>query len=218
MSGHSHWAGIKHKKGAGRRQARQVVEQAGQGDHRRGETRRRRSRRQSAPPLRYRRRQSPGMPKDNIQRAIKRGTGELDGGNLEEVNYEGYGAGGVAILCEVLTDNRNRTAGEIRKIFELRRRQARRHRLRRLDVREQGPVPHSGRRRRGRQADGAGVGGRRRGRAAHRRQIRGHLRPRDLSRPVEGAGEGRHRAEASQITPNRQEHRRHQRARGRPKC
>jgi YebC/PmpR family DNA-binding regulatory protein len=59
------------------------------------------------------------MPKDNIQRAIKRGTGELDGGNLEETVYEGYGSGGVAILCEVLTDNRNRTAGEIRKIFEL---------------------------------------------------------------------------------------------------
>ena len=59
------------------------------------------------------------MPKENIQRAIKRGTGELDGGNLEEIIYEGYGSGGVAILCEVLTDNRNRTAGEIRKIFEL---------------------------------------------------------------------------------------------------
>jgi YebC/PmpR family DNA-binding regulatory protein len=59
------------------------------------------------------------MPKDNIARAIKRGTGELDGGNLEEVLYEGYGAGGVAVLCEILTDNRNRTAGEIRKIFEL---------------------------------------------------------------------------------------------------
>ena len=59
------------------------------------------------------------MPKENIQRAIKRGTGELDGGNLEEVLYEGYGPGGVAVLCEILTDNRNRTAGEIRKIFEL---------------------------------------------------------------------------------------------------
>ncbi len=59
------------------------------------------------------------MPKDNIQRAIKRGTGELDGGNLEEIVYEGYGAGGVAILAEVLTDNRNRTAGEIRKVFEM---------------------------------------------------------------------------------------------------
>ncbi len=59
------------------------------------------------------------MPKENISRAIKRGTGELDGGNLEEVLYEGYGAGGVAVLCEILTDNRNRTAGEIRKIFEV---------------------------------------------------------------------------------------------------
>lgn len=59
------------------------------------------------------------MPKDNIQRAIKTGTGELDGGNLEEVLYEGYGPGGVAVLCEILTDNRNRTAGEIRKCFEL---------------------------------------------------------------------------------------------------
>ena len=59
------------------------------------------------------------MPKDNIQRAIKRGTGELEGGNLEEILYEGYGPGGVAVLCEILTDNRNRTAGEIRKVFEL---------------------------------------------------------------------------------------------------
>lgn len=59
------------------------------------------------------------MPNDNIQRAIKRGTGEIAGGDLEEILYEGYGAGGVAILCEILTDNRNRTAGEIRKIFEL---------------------------------------------------------------------------------------------------
>ncbi|MEX0675873.1 MAG: YebC/PmpR family DNA-binding transcriptional regulator [Pirellulales bacterium] len=59
------------------------------------------------------------MPKDNIARAIKRGTGELEGSNFEEVLYEGYGAGGVAVLCEILTDNRNRTAGEIRKIFEL---------------------------------------------------------------------------------------------------
>jgi YebC/PmpR family DNA-binding regulatory protein len=59
------------------------------------------------------------MPKENISRAIKRGTGELEGGNLEEILYEGYGPGGVAVLCEILTDNRNRTAGEIRKTFEL---------------------------------------------------------------------------------------------------
>lgn len=59
------------------------------------------------------------LPKDNIQRAIKKGTGELEGGNLEEIIYEGYGPGGVAIMCEILTDNRNRTAPEIRKIFEI---------------------------------------------------------------------------------------------------
>lgn len=59
------------------------------------------------------------MPKDNITRAIKAGTGELQGGNLEEVLYEGYGPGGVAVMCEILTDNRNRTAPEIRKVFEL---------------------------------------------------------------------------------------------------
>jgi len=59
------------------------------------------------------------MPKENILRAIKAGMGEVAGGNLEEVLYEGYGAGGVAVLCEILTDNRNRTAPEIRKIFEM---------------------------------------------------------------------------------------------------
>lgn len=59
------------------------------------------------------------MPKDNIQRAIKAGCGELKGGNLEESIYEGYAAGGVAVLCEILTDNRNRTAPEIRKVFEI---------------------------------------------------------------------------------------------------
>jgi YebC/PmpR family DNA-binding regulatory protein len=59
------------------------------------------------------------MPKDNIQRAIKTGIGELKGGNLEESLYEGYAAGGVAVLCEILTDNKNRTAPEIRKIFEV---------------------------------------------------------------------------------------------------
>ena len=59
------------------------------------------------------------MPKDNIQRAIRTGTGELKGGNLEESVYEGYAAGGVAVMCEILTDNKNRTAPEIRKIFEM---------------------------------------------------------------------------------------------------
>ena len=59
------------------------------------------------------------MPKDNIQRAIRTGTGELKGGNLEESLYEGYASGGVAVMCEILTDNKNRTAPEIRKIFEM---------------------------------------------------------------------------------------------------
>jgi YebC/PmpR family DNA-binding regulatory protein len=119
MSGHSHWAGIKHKKALvdakrGKlwsRLAKAIIiaAKAGGGD----------------PDANLRLRyaiddaKAVSMPKDNIQRAIKRGTGELDGGNLEEIVYEGYGSGGVAILCEVLTDNRNRTAGEVRKIFEL---------------------------------------------------------------------------------------------------
>jgi YebC/PmpR family DNA-binding regulatory protein len=58
------------------------------------------------------------MPKDNIERAIKKGAGELEGVSYDEVTYEGYGPAGVAILVEILTDNRNRTNGEIRKIFE----------------------------------------------------------------------------------------------------
>jgi YebC/PmpR family DNA-binding regulatory protein len=57
------------------------------------------------------------MPSDNITRAIKRGTGELEGVQYEEVTYEGYGAGGVAVLVECLTDNRHRTAGEVRAIL-----------------------------------------------------------------------------------------------------
>ena len=58
------------------------------------------------------------MPRDNIERAIKRGTGELDGAVMEELVYEGFGPGGVAVICDVLTDNRNRSNGEVRKIFE----------------------------------------------------------------------------------------------------
>ena len=57
------------------------------------------------------------MPNENIERAIKKGTGELDGVSYEEVIYEGYGPGGVAVLAEVVTDNRNRTVSEIRRIF-----------------------------------------------------------------------------------------------------
>jgi YebC/PmpR family DNA-binding regulatory protein len=58
------------------------------------------------------------MPKDNIERAIKKGTGELEGGNVEEILYEGYGPFGVAVMCDIMTDNRNRTAPELRKLFE----------------------------------------------------------------------------------------------------
>src|SRR5690606_26660827 len=57
------------------------------------------------------------MPSDNIQRAIKKGTGELEGDNLEEITYEGYGPEGVALVVECVTDNRNRTAGEVRHLF-----------------------------------------------------------------------------------------------------
>jgi YebC/PmpR family DNA-binding regulatory protein len=59
------------------------------------------------------------VPKDNIERSIKKATGELGAENFEEVVYEGYGPGGVAVLCEALTDNRNRTASELRRVFEL---------------------------------------------------------------------------------------------------
>jgi len=61
---------------------------------------------------------SVSCPKDNIERSIKKATGELGAENFEEVLYEGYGPGGVAVLCEALTDNRNRTAGELRRAFE----------------------------------------------------------------------------------------------------
>ena len=57
------------------------------------------------------------MPNDNINRAIQRGTGEIEGEALEEINYEGYGPGGVALMLNITTDNRNRTAAEIRHLF-----------------------------------------------------------------------------------------------------
>src|SRR5436190_6278518 len=118
MSGHSHWATIKHKKGAidakrGKlwsKLSRAIIIAAknGGGDPNMNLK------------LRYAidKAREVSMPKDNIERAIKRGTGELEGQTFDEITYEGYGAGGVAILVDVLTDNRNRTAGEIRKIFE----------------------------------------------------------------------------------------------------
>ena len=119
MAGHSHWAGIKHKKAAidskrgklwsNLSKAIIIAARAGGGDISMNLA------------LRYaiNDAKAVSMPKDNIERAIKKGTGELEGGNFEEVIYEGYGPGGVAVLCEILTDNRNRTAPEIRKIFEI---------------------------------------------------------------------------------------------------
>ena len=59
------------------------------------------------------------MPKDNIERAVKKGCGDLEGEELSEIVYEGYGPAGVAMMCDILTENRNRTAGEVRKIFEV---------------------------------------------------------------------------------------------------
>lgn len=58
------------------------------------------------------------MPRENIERAVKRGTGELEGSTMDELVYEGFGPGGSAIICDILTDNRNRSSGEIRKLFE----------------------------------------------------------------------------------------------------
>jgi len=71
-------------------------------------------------PLRYAidKARSVSMPKENIEKAIKRGTGDIEGISFDEILYEGYGPGGVAILVEVVTDNRNRFNGEIRKVFE----------------------------------------------------------------------------------------------------
>ncbi len=118
MSGHSHWATIKHKKGAidakrGKlwsKLSRAIIIAAknGGGDPTMNLK------------LRYAidKAREVSMPKDNIERAIKRGTGDIEGATWEEITYEGYGPGGVAIMVDVLTDNRNRTNGEVRKIFE----------------------------------------------------------------------------------------------------
>ena len=118
MSGHSKWSSIKHKKGAkdakrGKLFSKLIKEitvaaRMGGGDI------------NANPRLRtaVTTARENSMPNDNIERAIKRGTGELEGVSYEEVSYEGYGPGGVAIMANVLTDNRNRTVAEIRRLFE----------------------------------------------------------------------------------------------------
>jgi YebC/PmpR family DNA-binding regulatory protein len=118
MSGHSHWAKIKRKKGTtdarrGRlwsKLARNIIVAAKAGG----------GKPEDNLTLRYaiEKAKAANMPRDTIENAIKKGTGELGAINYETVFYEGYAQGGVAVLCEALTDNRNRTAPEIRKIFE----------------------------------------------------------------------------------------------------
>src|SRR5271165_3576460 len=117
MSGHSKWATIKHKKAAtdakrGKAFTRIIKEimiaaRSGGGD----------------PDMNPRLRKAvsdakaASMPADNIKRAIMRGSGELEGGQIDEVTFEGYGPGGAAVLVNVATDNRNRTVSEIRQMF-----------------------------------------------------------------------------------------------------
>lgn len=117
MSGHSKWATIKHKKGAtdakrGKIFTRLIKEitmaaRAGGGDP------------DGNPRLRgaIAAAKAENMPQDNIKRAIQRGTGELEGAAYEEITFEGYGPGGVAVIVEATTDNRNRTVSEIRHGF-----------------------------------------------------------------------------------------------------
>jgi YebC/PmpR family DNA-binding regulatory protein len=117
MSGHSKWATIKHKKGAadakrGKLFAKlirqvEVAAKNGGGDP------------DMNPTLRtmYQKARDASVPLDTIERAIKRGTGELEGVIYEEVSYEGYAPHGVAVYVECLTDNRNRTGPEVRTIF-----------------------------------------------------------------------------------------------------
>ena len=101
------------------------------------------------------------MPKDNIERAIKRGTGEIEGADYEEMTYEGYAPGGIAVFVESLTDNTNRTVADVRSLFSKARRQPRHVGLRRVPVRAEGDL----RDRRRRAGRGRPVPARGRGRA-----------------------------------------------------
>ncbi|MDR2900982.1 MAG: YebC/PmpR family DNA-binding transcriptional regulator [Treponema sp.] len=117
MSGHSKWATIKHKKGAADAKRGQmftklikeisIAARMGGGDQ------------EANPRLRTAiiKARGANMPKDNIDRAIKKGTGELEGVNYEELVYEAYAPGGVALFIEVLTDNKNRAAADVRNIL-----------------------------------------------------------------------------------------------------
>lgn len=117
MAGHSKWANIQHRKGAQDKKRGKlftklirditVAARAGGGDP------------DANPGLRLAidKAKAQSMPKDNIERAVKRGSGELDGSDYEEIVYEGYGPGGVAVMVECLTDNRNRTVADVRHAF-----------------------------------------------------------------------------------------------------
>ena len=117
MSGHSKWSTIKRKKGAAdakrgklfTKVIKEIMVAARMGGGDINANPRLRSAVLAA--------KAENMPKDNIDRAIKKGTGELEGVNYEELTYEGYGPGGVAMLVEVLTDNKNRTVADVRHIF-----------------------------------------------------------------------------------------------------
>ena len=117
MSGHSKWSTIKHKKAAldakrGKawsKLSRAVTMAAKIGGNPADNPRLR---------LAIDKAKADNMPKDTIEKAIKKGTGELAGQNYEDVLYEGYGPNGVAVMCQAVTDNRNRTGAEIKKIFE----------------------------------------------------------------------------------------------------
>lgn len=116
MSGHSKWSTIKHKKGAldakrGKLFSKLTKEITVAAKHGKDSDTNPRLR------LALSKAKEANMPSDNVDRAIKKGTGELPGVIYEETTYEGYGAGGVAIMVEALTDNKNRTTSEVRTIF-----------------------------------------------------------------------------------------------------
>ncbi len=118
MSGHSKWANIKHKKGASDKKkgkvfsklAKEIMVAAKEGGGKPEDNPRLRTALASA--------KSVNMPNVNIERAIKKGSGEISGVNYEELVYEGYGPGGTAVIIECLTDNRNRTASEVRMVLD----------------------------------------------------------------------------------------------------
>ncbi len=118
MSGHSHWATIKHAKAASDAKKGKVFSKVAKmitsaARHGGGDP-------EMNLKLKYAidKARAANMPKDSIERAVKKGTGELEGETLSEITYEGYGPGGVALLVDTVTDNRARTAAEIRNLFD----------------------------------------------------------------------------------------------------